>query len=229
MILKLVRILICSCLLYSSNGFAESSGQETLVIGMISDLVVHQQTMRSLKKAYKEAGLKVAFVPLPSRRSLHDANSGQLDGDAGRIAGAEELYPNLVPVPTPVYTIKGSAFVINELPDIQSWEDLEPYRVGIVRGILFAENGTAELHPLRANSYEHLFSLLVAGRIDIAVSEWNNAQRIIQKSFPEQGIHTQGDPLFTGDLYHYLHKKHQHLIPVLDAALRQTGSRLRQD
>ena len=225
MILKLVRILICSCLIYSGSGFAESSEQETLMIGMINDLAIHQRSMMFLKQAYKEAGLKVSFVYMPSRRSLHDANRGHLDGDAGRISGADALYPNLIRVPTPMFNSEAFVFVINKIPEIQSWEDLKPYQVGIVRGIIFSERGTVGLNPIRANSYEQLFSLLVSGRIDIAISMLDNGQAMIARSFPESGIHPQQTPIYTGSLYHFLHKKHQHLIPLLDDAFQKIHGR----
>lgn len=191
----------------------------SVTISGIVHTVTHKMVQEVLKEAYKRIGYDVQFTMLPAKRSLHSANRGNTDGDIARIEGTEKIFPNLIPIRTPVVDFQGFAFTVSVSREIREWSDLKGLRVGVVRGIRYSTIGTEGLNPFFAEDYINLFRLLVDGRIDVAIAGRNQGQIEIQKNFRKSGIHKIGQPLYSKPLYHFVHKKNKKLAARLNDAL----------
>lgn len=162
---------------------------------------------------------RVTFNPAAARALLL-ANDGTDDGLAGRIAGLEKEYPNLVPVPEPAFT---NDFVAASLPtaqiQIRSWRDLEPHSVAYILGWQVFEQNVPKTRELTlVKDSRQLLTLLQAGRTEIILHErWQVLWHARELGIP-LAIHEP--PLSPVPMYIYLHRRHAHLADRAAAELR---------
>lgn len=198
----------------------------TLTISGIEGEQTHQIAREIIEEAYARIGISVTFLFVPGKRSLMMANNGRVDGDLARILGTETVYENLLPVPTRVLDFSAVAFTKRADITVNNWQELQGYRVGIIRGIRYSEIGTRGMNPRYADNMQHLFQLLDQGRVDVAIATIRAGMSEIAVHYPQGEIHQAGDVLHTEPLHHFLHRKHKEIIPLLDNALNemtQTG------
>jgi polar amino acid transport system substrate-binding protein len=170
-------------------------------------------------EAFRRAGATLKLVKLPPERGLINANDGIEDGDITRIAGLEKQYPNLVRVPEKLIDWEFSAFSKNTT--IQAiWPALQRHSLGHIKGWKIYERAVEGApHVSTVEDADQLMRLLSLGRIEVALYERWLGLALLKK----QGI---GDvrplmPLLaTREMYIYLHKRHERLVPKLAEALR---------
>ena len=177
-----------------------------------------------LEAIYKRADIPLEFVVMPTQRSLSQSTRGIIDGELVRIHKVGDLYPTLIRVPTPYTFFESRAFARTKSiqRDIQQdgWNALQDYRIGIVRGMKHAEIGLKDNKDIiDVNRTEQLFRMLELNRLDIAISSGVNGLSFIDK-FDLQSVHLLEPALQRHDLYHYLHEKNKHYIPILDKTIR---------
>ncbi len=179
-----------------------------------------------LKKAYQQAGMEIELKRLPAKRSLVDANRGVYDGELARVRNIEKMAPNLVRIPVSVYTTNVVVFTKNKQFPVKGWDSIKPYKTGILRGIALVEAKTKGFNRHMVNSPASLFNLLFAERIDIAIFMHLDGLLELNKTNLHASIKALSPPLMKLKLYHYLHKKNQHLVPKLEkvlAAMERSG------
>ncbi|MEF2231334.1 MAG: transporter substrate-binding domain-containing protein [Pseudodesulfovibrio sp.] len=179
---------------------------------------------RILEEAYARIGYVAVFAEVPAERSLVMSNDGAVDGEAGRVPVIEPRCPNLIRVPTPIYTNRTVVFTRQDgiSPDA-SWEDLTPYRVGVLLGYRYIEKRTALMHRVVATSYAHLFNLLLQGRVDLAVVEYFDVLPAL-RSLDLKTVRMLQPPLAFNPMHHYLHRRHADLVPRIDKVLRDMAA-----
>ncbi|MGI2106536.1 substrate-binding periplasmic protein [Shewanella frigidimarina] len=177
---------------------------------------------RVLKEAYRRINIDIVINQYPASRSLYLSEKGSTDGELFRIGGQNKKYPNLLQISVPINKLEAVAFTKNAQFTVNGWESLKPYKVGIQRGIRFAEKGTRSIKGLYThvvNSNEQLFSLLEKDRVDVIVIAYLNGLETMQK-LKIPGIKLLKPAIETYPLYHYLHKKNEHLQPEITASLQ---------
>ena len=186
---------------------------------------------------YRElfARLEIAFEIqiLPAERALQNANAGIDDGEICRVAGLDSIYPNLVQTTEPVTQYEMVAFSREHDFSVSGPESLMPYDLGIVTGWKILERST-QRNPSRimVDSTDQLFRMLDQGRVEIVLIERLVGMETLNR-LRIKGVRILSPPFLAGDWFLYLHKKHQALVPRIDAELRkmkQDGSyeRIRQ-
>lgn len=198
---------------------AEEDAAPLVVISAIENEHTHALAKEVVRRAYRRLGYRVRFDDLPAQRALEWADSGITDGDLARIAGTEQKFPQLIPVPVPVISFQGVVFTKNTTGTIEQWADLAGLTIGIIRGIRYAELGTRGMEPLLAKDMTHLFTLLDENRIDVAVAVRNAGLIEISRHFPASAIHVIGLPLYSGSLYHFVNRKNRDLVAPLTEIL----------
>lgn len=227
-----ITILGCSTLIiYSllatpfSRAASTAAGERPLItISGIVNEQTHAVAKEVLRVAYNRIGCRVRFEFVPGIRSLQMANRGKTDGDIARIAGTEQQYPNLIPLSTPVIHFQAVAFTKSVTRQIDSWDDLQGLKVGIIRGIRYSTIQAKTLHPFFAEDMTHLFRLLDNDRIEIAVAVFNAGTIELGKNFSNSGIHVIGKPLYQAPLYHFIHKKNSYLKDDLEKELKKMAA-----
>lgn len=177
-----------------------------------------------MQEAFKRNGLNVTVQAPPAERALQQANDGIDDGDGPRIAGLSSKYPNLIQVPEKVIDTEFVAFTKNATMEAKGWDSVKQYRVGIITGWKILEDNLAGSQALEkvANS-EALFKLLANDRIDVAViGKLDGMAAIRQLGLTD--VHAVSPPLEIKPMYLYLNKKHEALVPKIDAGLKEMKS-----
>jgi len=212
-------ILWLSLLVFNEAHASEIKGRIIVVSGIVNEQT-HAMAKEVLHEGYRRIGYDIRIKFFPGRRSLESANMGHTDGDIARIAGTEKKFTNLIPVATPIIYFQGAAFTKSVTRKINSWRDLKGLRIGIIRGIRYSTIGTKGLNPFFAEDMTHLFKLLDDDRIQVAIAVLNAGKVEIHKKFNNSGIHVAGTPLYSAPLYHFVHKKNEHLIDDLNRVLK---------
>lgn len=208
-------------------------GKETFRIAKM-DSPDHRLIMRVVGEAYEHLQIPVEFVEFPGKRSLYEANAGTVDADLSRIKEVEQEFTSLRRVPTPVFWFEATVFSKRKDLKINGWDSLRGLRIGIMRGMIYAERGVKDFPRLTVVDRPiHLFKMLDSDRIDIAIFSDLNGLHII-KELKLTSIHALKPPLERINGYHYIHKKHEHLLPKLDSIFQEMKNsgqmdRMRQD
>jgi polar amino acid transport system substrate-binding protein len=172
-------------------------------------------------EAFRRAGLRLKLIRLPAERALLNANAGIEDGEISRVAGIEKAYPNLVPVPEKLIDHHFVAFTRDAKLKNASWDSLQPFTVGYIRGYKIIErNIRPGTQTTPANDAEQLFTMLDKGRIDIAVyRRWEGL--VLAQKLGIKDVHIIEPSLAEAGIYIYLHKKYADKVPLIAAALRE--------
>ena len=177
---------------------------------------------RVMVEAFQRLGVEMEIARLPSARAVTNANEGVGDGIYVRVGGLiTTIYPNLIQVPVPISQFEFVAFSTKYDFQPKNWESLSPFHVGIVHGWKILEENIKETKSLTTvSSPEALFKMLEAERLEVVVYDLNQGQYFI-KELGIKNIKVMVPSFTTRDMYLYLHKKHQSLIPNLTEILLQ--------
>lgn len=182
-----------------------------------------------LTDALKQEGFNVKYERFPSARALQQSNRGKVDGETCRIKGAEKKWKNLIMVPPSVINFYGAIFThVTVKKSIKGWQDLKGLKVGILRGHIYSQKGTAELgskNVIEASTNKQLLQLLELNRIKAAVMLRHNALDIIYDD-PEKYSHVKLSNTNIGEYktYLYLHKSKVGLLDKATKAIEKAIS-----
>ncbi|WP_229506609.1 ABC transporter substrate-binding protein [Massilia sp. BJB1822] len=173
-----------------------------------------------LREAYRRMGMNLDVVRLPAERALVSANDGMMDGELYRKIGIERDYPNLMIVPVPLLTYEIVIFTLGTSFVVNGWESLRPFTIGFIRGIKIVEQNTQGMHIEPVATMMQALQKMTMGRTDVVVG--NRVSGLaMAKTLKLADIRVLQPPLATFPVFHYLHKKHEALIPKLSAVLQQ--------
>ena len=173
------------------------------------------------KEAFRRIGVDIRLVSNPSERSLHMANQGEIDGEGLRVSGLASQYPNLMQVPETYIDISFVAFAKDARINVnQGWESLKPYRVAFITGWkMFEANATTARNVTKVDTPEQLFKMLDSDRIDLALYTRADGVALVSR-MGLSSIAPLAPALKDVDMYLYLHKRHEAMVPRLAQALR---------
>lgn len=217
------RRLLGSCLAVGALVSTRVWGElpQTLKLTRIGDGPELAHMEAALTTAYGWLGVTIEFVDMPGERALVESNSGRVDGETARIAGMESRYPALRRVDVPLYINTNSIFVYgNGKPVPTSLSQLSKLgSVGIIRGWKASEDAVAGWNNVeRVNSYHSALRMLKFGRLDAFLGRGEDTLLALQKEnlsggdFPSKVV-------LRFPLFHYLHQKHEALLPVITREL----------
>lgn len=172
-----------------------------------------------LAEAFRRAGADAAMrVHESSERALMNANNGVDDGNAPRIKGLEAQYPNLVRIPEKLFDNDFVAHSLRHWFATPDWKSLAPYHVAYLIGWKIFENNLAnKAEATKVKDADQLFSLLRQDRADVILYErWQGLWRARELGL---SIVTMEPPLARQEMYCYVNRKHEALVPAVAAAL----------
>ncbi|MBT5631776.1 MAG: transporter substrate-binding domain-containing protein [Nitrospina sp.] len=227
-----VRITLAVLFLIYAH-VVSSYASDSVVISVVDGSADAHAGIAVLREAYKRIDYNVEIKPFSGKEALEQSNAGKVDAELQRIDGIGRGFSNLIQVPIPINYIQGAVFTKSVTFPVTGWYSLKPYRIGIVKGILFAKEGTKGMNVVVASSYEAAMRMLDKGEIDIAVMPRISAL-LEMKLQNYTDIKMLGGILETMFLYHYVHRKNAALVPKLEKELKQmilngTTQQLRQD
>jgi len=187
-----------------------------------------------IKEAYGRIGFNASIRFLPGKRALIYSSRGKVDGELSRIFEVGEQYKTLIRVPVPYLSLKGTVFFLKNNVNIGSQADLADYKSGILRGVIYSDELTSEYQRMFGNNTYQLFNLLVKNRVDLVIATEVSGKLEAAINFNNYDIKTANNPLVEIPIYHYLHEKNKHFVPLIEPVLRkmlQTGeiSKMREE
>jgi polar amino acid transport system substrate-binding protein len=140
-------------------------------------------------------------------RALKLANDGSADGDIQRIDAVKTSYKNLIQIRPAINQFEASAFSANQRFNVTRWDSLRPFRIGIIRGLKFAERNAKGMSPVLVGDYKALLTMLDRGRLDIGILPRVNGMYQVVK-WGTLTVRELKPALQNLKLYHYVNTKH---------------------
>lgn len=176
---------------------------------------------RVIREACKRLGVDVQIIPLSSARSLSNAEQSIDDGNFLRIKGVEKKFPHLVRVPEKIIDVQFVIFSKRKNMKTPDWKSLEPFHVGYVRGWQIAEDMIKNVRQVTVTENRtSLFKVLESDRIELAFAEFYGGYYLI-KTLGLEDVTIAQPSLATREMFLYLNKKHEKLVPQLAAAIKE--------
>lgn len=215
--IKKICLIVFGVISYSSISYAEKftfSAIENLPDQAIGVLV--------MKEVYKQLGHELDVRLMPGLRAQESANNGVVDGEVMRIFAYGDQTPNVIRVPTPYYSVKTVAYRLKGSDvDVKSKDDLNRYKSIIVRGVKHTDKITRNIDNKNVkviDNPEAMMRFLNKGRAQLALTNPLEGDLVIKK-LGYNSLELIEPPLAELPLYHYVHKDHAELVPLIDQKL----------
>lgn len=197
-----------------------SYADHTLRISSVEGIAAAPHISEFVRAAYQRIGYKIEILPMPAKRSLHQARDSEtIDGELARTVYAAGYLPKHILIPVAVAHLKIAAFVTQADLSPSSWADLKDYKVAAVRGHLASEKGLAEhTQVVLLNDAEQVLTMLERGRVDVAVLPKGMGLYVIKKN-RHGGLRVAPTLIDEIPMYHFLHSRHQDLVEPLSQAM----------
>jgi len=174
-----------------------------------------------MKYAFNQMGLAVNVRYRPDKRSLIEANSGEVDGEVGRISSIVDVYPHLLVVPESIINFDLVAYSFDDDIDLSQFTlNTSHYHVGYIHGWKIAEELLAGYaNKTKVSNRTKLYELLLKNRIDIAIGSMGSDKEILMqltRVLPvDQRSYQMSVPLASQKLYLVMHDRHRDLLKNL--------------
>ena len=214
------RILfVCISMLLSG---IPAYAQSVIRLARIADIPDQYVGGEILRVVYGRLNIAVEFEDVPGRRALALSSAGELDGEVHRIANLARDYPTLLQISPPINYIEPSVFTTALRFDVQGWNSIRDYSIGIVRGVGSSEAGTSGMSRVTAAaSLENMIRMLDAERFDLIVMDLFSGRAAVRKLNLQSRIHALSPPLEKIYIYHYLHERHRDLAGKVEGIIRE--------
>lgn len=177
---------------------------------------------QQLRLAYHQLGYQLSISRLPAGRSLQMSDQGLFDGELFRIDDISKNYPNLQQVPVALARIEVHAYVrATQVDQLASWPGQKQLRIGTVRGFRLANAVSFSGYPVQLTTLAQAVEMLRQDKIDVLLEDQLSILSLLGGSLHDSGLAQLPEVLACAQLYHYIHQKHQSLLPALTKALQQ--------
>lgn len=221
--MKIIKITLLLILFMMINIPLQSA--DKLVFTSIENSAFTKFALKVVRKAYENIGVEISILPLPGTRALIVANKGEaVDGELFRISGIEKVHTNLIPIEVALHKSEWMVYTKNKEFQVNGWESLKPYKIGIKRGIKTTQKGTLGMQTVLVNKNEQLFKMLDRERVDVIVISKINGKKYLDKTKYDK-IKFLETPVSIIPVYHFLHIKNKHLLPKITKAMKELESK----
>lgn len=188
--------------------------QDTIRLARIADIPDQYVGGEMLRAVYARLNIKLEFEDVPGKRALALSSAGEVDGEIQRIGTLSRDYPTLVQVTPAINYIEPAVFATRLRFEVQGWDSIKDYSVGIVRGVGSSEAGTRGMARVTATTgLDNMVRMLDADRFDVMVTDLFSGLAAVRKLSLQDRIYPLSPPLERIHIYHYLHERHRDLVP----------------
>lgn len=213
-----MRSCLLTCLFLLVSGTAQAA-DDKVTIAAIEGLADVPAGEAVIREAYSRLGIDIEIQRFPPAEALRQSNGGEVSAELQRIDGISARYENLVQVPIPINLIQGVVFSRKYRFPVTGWHSLRPYRIGIVKGILFAEVNTFGMEVSVYDDYPELMDALDRDAVDVGIMPRVEGLNLLRTRQGSEITEMEGilETLF---LYHYVHKSRSGLVEQLSTVLK---------
>jgi len=209
-----------AAVLVDPAGAQSAAPQSTIVLARLAAVPDQFVGGEILREVYARLGISVEFVDVEAKRALALSSSGQVDGEIQRIAGISRAYPTLIQISPPINYIEPAVFTTGLTFEVQGWESIKDYDIGIVRGVGSSEAGTRDMARVqRATSLAELIRMLDRSRFDLLVTDLFSGEVEVRRLHLDARVRPLLPPIERIYVYHYLHERHRDLAVRVEAML----------
>ncbi len=206
-----------------ANANAPSQRTTTLVFAMPETSYASMQGLwveAIYREVFKQLGMDIKIVPLPTKRASALLNNGEFDGEVHRSIHYSTDHPNLVRARLPHFAASFAAYGLHpQLRLERGWDSFNASQLK-VDTMLGSVTATRELgqrlpaeHLSELTTIEQGLMKLVAGRTDVLVALDQTVDPVLElPKYAHSGI-TKLGVMEKVDGYLYLQKKHAALLP----------------
>ena len=189
----------------------------------INNLTEQKLGKAVISEVYRRIGMNIEVTSYSGKRAEFEANEGRKDGEIMRVWSYGNNNPNLIRVPTPYLTLITTAFIKkNNTIKLNKRTDLANYRLARVMGLKHTEDITRGMkNVVEANSTLNMFKLLEQDIVDIALTDYVDGMHTLNQLNSNHQLTPHPKVLAHLPLYHYIHKKHHHLVDKVDAKIKE--------
>lgn len=163
-------LIVIFLFLFAMIGFAET---KTIIFSthIQKGTALYQATFEIMNEAFSRIGYSFELNTYPGKRALMASNNGATDGEAHRIYGIVEDYPNLVRIPEIQMIIYNYAYSISPIELNDGWIDLDQYKVAVQRGSVYVTNKANEnaKSVTELTTIDDVVEFVAQGRADIVI------------------------------------------------------------
>ena len=207
-------------LFYSLFSLNANSADAPLVFGTGLKNPMIPIASRILDVAYQKLGIQFKVKKYTTARASVLANRGVNDGELFNSNLNSKASINLIKVPVVLSVGQLMLFTKNTALQINGWASLANYSVGSHVGLNEIKQHQNELNNVHLlTNPTNLFTLLERERLDVVIlPRLMGLQLLNETKFTD--INMLPMPLEENKLYHYLHIKHQELVPQITQVLQ---------
>jgi polar amino acid transport system substrate-binding protein len=215
-----MRRIVVVCLLLLAAG--PSQGQEVIRLARIADIPDQYVGGEMLRAVYARLNIKLEFEDVPGKRALALSSTGEVDGEVQRIGTLSRDYPTLIQVTPAINYIEPAVFTRKLRFEVDGWNSIRDFSIGIVRGVGSSEAGTLGMTRVTATtSLDNMVKMLDADRFDVMVADLFSGLAAVRKLNLQARIHPLSPPLERISIYHHLHERHRDLVPKVGRMIEQ--------
>lgn len=177
-------------------------------------------------KAYRMAGVTISLKHTAILREAYLADKGVIDAVLVRTPQDVLQFKNLIPVPVILGRAKVVAYAKSKAFVPKTWEDLRGKRIGAVRGTMHSKLAKDRgLAVQETNDFDSALLMLQAERFevllaDVVATKWAAKRLNITSLYSSEPLHYE-------KMFHYIHRKHEELVPALSKAFLSVFKRAR--
>lgn len=219
-------VLLACCWLSSLLQLANAQQLPPITVtASLNQTALTLQMEQQLTQAYRALGYQLNIQYLPAERSLKMSSQGKFDGELFRIAAVGQHYPELLQVPVPLAKIELYAFVrAGREHEFGLWQQDPALRIGFVRGFKMAELYQVAGHKTIVNTAGQAVQMLQQNKIDVLLEDLQTLHEATAGDEQAANLSRLPEVLATEELFHFVHQRHQQLIPVLSEQLRRQSA-----
>lgn len=220
-----VIAILCGLALRQPAAAQSAAQPTTIVLSRLTSVPDQFVGGEILKAVYARLNITVEFVDVEAQRALALSSAGDVDGEIQRVGNLSEKYPTLIKLSPPINYIEPAVFTTGLTFDVNGWDSIKSYAIGIVRGVGSSEAGTRGMANVqKATSLEDLVRMLDRDRFDLLVTDLFSGRIEVRKLHLDARIRPLLPPLERIYVYHYLNERHRDLVPKVEAVLREMNA-----
>lgn len=171
---------------------------------------------------YKQLSITPTYVTLPSNRGLKMVNDGTFDAEAGRVKQVGDRYPNLIRIEPHFYSLEPAVFCLSE----EQCRLHKQTNIGVVSGFVLGQSICHDIteNCIIATNPEDAKNLLHRDLADALLVPLHESHQYLCE-LPHDNLFFRVVREQAVPLYHYVNKRHAHLVPAIKNALVDTQRR----
>ncbi len=212
----LILSFACVTLLLANT----SSAKQYRISSFNHDTTQIDVTYKVMRKVYQRLGHDFELIRYPGKRSLVEANNGQVSGELMRIKALEKTLNNMIRIPVAIGSLKVMAITRKGERKVTGIAGLIGKHVGVVRGVELTERLTKNHQRQIVNSIDSLFKVLLNEHVEVILFPKLDAEKYIAAHQMEGKVNISEASILEVKLYHYIHESRAKLAAELTELLQ---------